>query len=48
MENCKLKNLCDSCEWGFAECCATEDDYEFGEGVGNDNIIECEQYSGTE
>jgi len=39
-------NLCDSCGWGFAECCAKN--YKFGEGHGGDNVVECDQYSGTE
>ena len=47
-ENCRERNLCNTCEWGFAECCATMDDMEFGDGTGTDNVINCKQYSSTE
>lgn len=42
-ENSK-ENLCDFCRNRFAfPICLTED-VEFGDGVGNDNIIDCMNY----
>ena len=46
--NCSTENMCDTCEWGFEECCASQDSIEFGNGQGNDNIIQCDSYSGSE
>lgn len=34
-------NLCDTCVSCFGECTG---DYEFGDGVGNDNVIKCDTY----
>lgn len=34
-------NLCDNCYYCFAEC---ESKPEFGDGVGNDNVIKCDSY----
>ena len=41
-------NLCDSCELKgqIPEC--FNDDLEFGDGRGNDNIIECKNYIGDD
>ena len=44
--NDSKENLCDSCDWCFADCCAKN--FKYGDGEGNDNIIECDQYSGSE
>jgi hypothetical protein len=38
------RNLCSSCKHSFAECSATTDDIVFGDGVGNDNVYECDKY----
>lgn len=35
-------NMCDTCKFTFAEC-ATEV-IEFGDGVGNDNVVVCSSY----
>lgn len=35
-------NLCDTCRKCIADCDAK--DIEFGDGVGNDNIVECGEY----
>jgi ferredoxin len=39
-------NLCDSCEYCVSYC--EPEHVLFGQGHGNDNVIECDQYSGTE
>ena len=39
-------NMCDTCQWCISECCAVN--IKFGDGLGGDNIIECDQYSGSE
>ena len=44
--NCDQENMCESCDWCFAECCA--ENFKYGEGYGQDNIIECDSYSGSE
>ncbi len=41
-----LRNLCDGCKHNIPECPVTYDDIEnkrtkFGNGKGNDNVIEC-------
>lgn len=38
------RNLCDSCKHSFADCPATPDDVKFGDGVGDDNVYECDKY----
>lgn len=43
---CSQENMCDSCDWGIAEC--TQVNLIYGDGIGEDNIIECDQYSGSE
>jgi hypothetical protein len=35
-------NLCDTCVYSIPECRAKE--IEFGDGLGNDNVIECDCY----
>ncbi|KKN38862.1 hypothetical protein LCGC14_0749170 [marine sediment metagenome] len=42
----RLVNLCDTCSLNIAECGAP--DVEYGDGVGNDNVINCYTYSPTE
>ena len=37
-------HLCESCAKEYPECDATIDGIEFGNGVGNDNIIGCTAY----
>ena len=34
-------NLCDSCDFCIAYC---NQDVKFGNGIGNDNVIECNGY----
>ena len=36
------ENLCDTCGACFADCDATE--VLFGDGVGDDNVVECDAY----
>jgi len=38
-----LKNLCDTCLYTFAEC---DGEPVFGNGKGNDNVVECSKYRG--
>lgn len=40
--NSSKENLCDTCQKCIADCNA--DNIEFGDGVGNDNVIECDEY----
>lgn len=42
------RNLCDSCKHCFADCPATPDDVKFGDGMGNDNVYECDKYEKKE
>lgn len=35
-------NLCDTCLLCFGEC--EQDTIEFGNGIGNDNVIKCSSY----
>jgi len=37
-----LINLCDTCLLSFGEC--EQDTIEFGNGIGNDNVIKCSSY----
>lgn len=37
-----LINLCDTCLLNFGEC--EQDMIEFGNGIGNDNVIKCSSY----
>ena len=43
-------NLCDTCynSVDFPECIPQSDDILFGNGLGNDNIIECVNYEEVE
>jgi len=41
VENTKI-HLCDTCKYVFPEC--NPEKIEFGDGFGNDNVIECSQY----
>jgi len=38
----KTMNLCNTCSNSFAEC--NPENIEFGNGVGNDNVISCGNY----
>jgi hypothetical protein len=38
------RNLCNSCKHCFADCPATPDDIIFGDGIGNDNVYECDRW----
>lgn len=38
-------NLCDSCVWTMSDC--EPDHVEFGDGFGNDNVIECSVYDSS-
>jgi hypothetical protein len=38
----KKGNLCETCEYNFADCQAMG--IKFGTGKGNDNVIECKTY----
>jgi hypothetical protein len=44
MERDKTIHLCCLCVYNYPECPATPDDTEFGDGVGNDNVISCKCY----
>lgn len=37
-------NLCDTCEFSIADCMQL---VEFGNGIGNDNVVECDGYYTT-
>lgn len=37
----KADNLCDTCKFCIADC---SQDVEFGDGIGNDNVVECAGY----
>ena len=37
-------NLCDICKFNFADCKSTHEMVEYGDGIGNDNIIKCPIY----
>lgn len=37
-------HLCSSCQYTYPSCPAGIDDCKFGNGVGNDNVIECNKY----
>lgn len=37
----QCKNLCKKCVFDFASCKCEGDDIKFGNGRGNDNVIEC-------
>lgn len=39
------QNLCDYCMYDQPEC-PSASHIEFGDGVGNDNVIECSEYVG--
>lgn len=41
--HCKKMHLCDSCTYQYPNCDA--DSIEFGNGKGNDNVIECDAYN---
>jgi dCMP deaminase len=38
------RNLCDTCKFFIPECDALQEDVQYGDGKGNDNIIECTKY----
>lgn len=37
-------NLCDTCKLSYPSCPADETDIEFGDGIGEDNVIDCTYY----
>jgi len=43
MKDTKL-NLCSTCSLEIPSCSATFEDVEYGDGTGNDNVIECKHY----
>ena len=43
MKDTKI-NLCDNCAFEIPECAATPGDVVYGDGRGNDNVIECSKY----
>ena len=42
--NDSTENLCDTCPMCIADC--DGESLEFGDGTGNDNVIQCDAYSG--
>lgn len=42
------EHLCMTCKKNFPSCDASNDLIEFGDGVGNDNIIGCNAYEGSD
>jgi hypothetical protein len=42
------RHLCDSCTQNFPECDTTNEDIVYGNGVGNDNVMECQKYQSKE
>lgn len=49
MEDTKI-NLCDTCLFCFADCANGEEgfDFDFGDGLGNDNVYKCKTYENKE
>jgi len=47
MEDTKI-NLCDTCIFEIPTCAARPQNVEYGDGVGNDNIIECTEFEDRE
>lgn len=43
-ENYSKRNLCDYCVHDFPSCPASVTDVTFGDGIGNDNVMECKSY----
>lgn len=41
----KDENLCDTCKFCIATCNPEEGLLEFGDGIGEDNVIACPTYS---
>ncbi|WHH59142.1 hypothetical protein [Petroclostridium sp. X23] len=37
-------NLCDTCQFNIPECNAKYEEMEFGNDIGNDNVIKCSAY----
>lgn len=37
-------NLCDTCKLSYPSCPADETDIKFGDGIGEDNVIDCTYY----
>ena len=44
----KEVNLCNDCEYGCMAACPITENVKFGNGQGNDNVIECENYINKE
>lgn len=42
--NNTTENLCDSCSLNIIDCPINKHDIVFGDGIGNDNVIECQVY----
>lgn len=43
MEDTKI-HLCNTCIYTIPECSVYAEDLEFGDGLGNDNIIKCPKH----
>lgn len=37
-------HLCETCKYNYPECPTKKNDVQFGQGKGNDNIIECKYH----
>ena len=44
----KEVHLCNDCEYGCMAACPITKNVRFGNGLGNDNVIECENYINKE
>ena len=44
----RLVHLCNDCEYGCMAACPITKNVKFGNGQGNDNVIECENYINKE
>lgn len=40
----KTRHLCTHCLYAFPTCNASTKDIKFGNGIGNDNVYECEKF----
>lgn len=44
----RLINLCDTCANSLPECSPDQDEMEYGDGPGLDNVIKCPDYANGE
>lgn len=44
----RLVNLCDDCIHSFPECSPDQEEMEYGDGPGQDNIVKCPDYNDGE